>query len=180
MINYYSPVQTTPFSRKEKIKARLWRIVWVLFYRPTPWFFYRYRVWLLNQFGARVDASAHPENSAFIEFPWNLVMGKQASLGERSWVYCLDNISIGDNSCIGQGCQLITGSHNYKSRNFELTTSAITIRIGCWLTSNVTVLGGVAIGDYAVIGVNSLVTKTISENTVAFGQPAKAHGKRFD
>ena len=175
----YTPVQTTPFTKKEKILARFWRFIWLVFFRPTPWFMYKYRVFLLNLFGAIVDYSAHPESSAFVEFPWNLEMKKQASIGERSWIYCLDKIVIGENSCVGQGCQLITGSHNYKSQKFEMVTAPITIGDGCWLTSSVTVLMGVNIGNYCVVGVNSLVTKSIDTNSVALGQPAKIVGKRF-
>ena len=135
---------------------------------------YKFRVFLLNLFGAKVDYSAHPESSSFVEFPWNLMMGKQSSIGEGSWIYCLDKIVIGDNSCIGQKCQLITGSHNYKSKNFEMVTAGISIGKGCWLTSNVVVLMGVNIGDYSVIGINSLVTKSIAVNSVA-----KVQGGRF-
>lgn len=175
----YSPVQTTPFGIKEKILSRLWRAVWILFYRPTPWFMYKFRVFLLNLFGADVHSTAHPENSAFVEFPWNLKMGAQSSVGERSWIYCLDKILIDEKSCIGQDCKLITGSHNYKSKNFEMETKPIVIGKGCWLTSSVTVVMGVSIGDYSVIGINSLVTKSISKNKVAFGSPAKEMSNRF-
>ena len=175
----YKPVQTSPFSKKEKLKARFWRLIWLFLYRPTPWFMYKFRIFLLNVFGAHVDYSAHPENTSFVEFPWNLTMGKLSSIGERSWIYCLDKVTIGENSCIGQGCQLITGSHNYKSQNFEMITAPINIGIGCWLTSNVIVLMGVNINDYSVVGINSLVTKSIDTNSVALGQPAKIVGKRF-
>ena len=178
-MNDYKPTQTTPFSVKEKILARVWNLVWLFFYRTTPWFMYRYRVFLLNLFGAEIARTARPANSARIEYPWRLTMQHQASVGEHSWIYCLDNIYIGENSCIGQGCQLVTGSHNYKSKNFELIKKPINIGTGCWLTSDVTVLLGVDIGDYAVIGTKSLVTRNIPKNSVAFGNPAKVHSKIY-
>lgn len=176
----YSPTQTTPFTTYIKIKARLWRLFWLFFYRPTPWFMYKYRVWLLNLFGANVASTAHPENSAFVEFPWNFTMGDKSSIGEFSWIYCLDKIVIGSNSCVGQRCQLITGSHNYRSSNFEMLTSPVSIGDGCWLSCSVTVLMGVSIGNYSVVGINSLVTKSISANKVVFGNPATVFSKRFE
>lgn len=176
----YTPTQTTPFSRKEKILARLWRFVWLVLYRPTPWFMYRYRVSLLNLFGADISSSAHPANSAFIEYPWRLKMDPKSSIGERSWIYCLDKIHIGENACVGQGCQLITGSHNYKSKEFEMIKNPITIGKCCWLSSDVTVLMGVDIGEHTVVGTKSLVTKPLPSNVVAFGTPAKPHAKRFE
>lgn len=175
----YSPVQSTPFSKATKIKARIWRFIWYLFYRPTPWFMYKYRCFLLNLFGADVSYLAKPSNSAFIEFPWNLKLDKYASVGERSWIYCLDFISIGEYSCIGQDVKLITGSHDYRSEKFEMITKPIYIGVGCWLTSDVTVLMGCSIGDYSVIGVRSLVTKDIPSNILAHGIPAVPAKKRF-
>ena len=176
----YCPVQTTPFSKIEKIKARLWRLVWFLFYRPTPWFLYRYRVFLLNLFGADVAYSARPANSAFIEYPWNLFVADHASLGERSWIYCLDKISIRRYACVGQDVKLVTGSHNPTSSHFEMVTAPISIGEGCWLTSDLTVLMGVTIGDYTVVGVRSLVVSSLPENIIAFGSPAVVVRKRFD
>lgn len=176
----YTPTQTTPFSKAEKLLARIWRLVWLIAYRPTPWFMYRYRIFLLNLFGAKVSNTARPSNSAFVEYPWRLQMDHRSSIGERSWIYCLEKIHIGENSCVGQGCQLITGSHNYKSKHFEMVKMPITIGKCCWLSSDVTVLMGVNVGDYTVIGTRSLVTKSIPSNKIAFGIPAKPYAQRFE
>ena len=175
----YDPVQTTPFSRLEKLKARMWRVVWLFLFRPTPWFMWRFRVFLLRLFGADVSYKARVSNSSFIEFPWNLSMQDCASLGERSWVYCLDKVGIGKYACVGQDVRLITGSHDFRSPRFEMITAPISIGEGAWLTSDVTVLMGVDVGSYSVIGVKSLVSSSIPENTVAYGSPAKPVKKRF-
>jgi len=42
-----------------------------------------------------------------------------------------------------------------------------------WLGANVTVLPGVTIGDNAVIGAGSVVTKDIPANAIAMGVPAR-------
>ena len=42
-----------------------------------------------------------------------------------------------------------------------------------WIGANVTVLKGVTIGKNAVIGAGSVVTKSIPENAIAIGAPAK-------
>jgi putative colanic acid biosynthesis acetyltransferase WcaF len=175
----YSPVQTTPFSNRIKMKSRFWRLIWLLFYRPSPWFMYRYRCYLLRFFGGKISLYSKPANTSFIEFPWNLTLHDYASLGERSWIYCLDEIVIDEYACVGQDVRLITGSHNFESKKFEMITAPIFIGKGCWLTSDVTVLMGCSIGDYSVIGVRSLVTKNIPENVVAVGSPARPIRKRF-
>jgi len=74
------------------------------------------------------------------------------------------------------------------SRNIKLMTSdghdiyhdkrrinpAKSIIIGShvWLSDSVTVLKGCNIGDGSIIGINSLVTKSIGSNKIAVGTPA--------
>lgn len=49
------------------------------------------------------------------------------------------------------------------------------IRIGdrVWLGANVVVMKGVTIGNNSIIGMNSVITNDIPENSVAVGSPAK-------
>lgn len=49
----------------------------------------------------------------------------------------------------------------------------ITVGNNVWFGANVTVLAGVEIGDNAVIGAGSVVTKSIPANVVAVGVPCK-------
>lgn len=42
-----------------------------------------------------------------------------------------------------------------------------------WIASNVTVLTGVHIGDNAIIGASSIVTKDVPANVIAMGSPAE-------
>lgn len=49
----------------------------------------------------------------------------------------------------------------------------ITIKAGAWLGANVIVLPGVTIGENAVIGAGSVVTRDIPADCVAVGNPAK-------
>ena len=42
-----------------------------------------------------------------------------------------------------------------------------------WIAANAVVLGGVTIGDGAVIGAGSVVTKDIPDDCVAVGNPAR-------
>jgi acetyltransferase-like isoleucine patch superfamily enzyme len=49
-----------------------------------------------------------------------------------------------------------------------------------WIGSNSTILSGVTIGDNAVIGAGSVVTKDIPENMIAVGTPAKAVRSIYD
>lgn len=106
-------------------------------------------------------------------------MGRQSSIGEKAWIYAMAPIAIGDLTCIGKEAYLITGSHNIASNNFELITKPINIGSGCWLTTGVTVLQGVNIGDYSVVAANSTVTKSVEPWSVVGGNPARFIKKRI-
>ena len=47
-----------------------------------------------------------------------------------------------------------------------------------WLCSNVVVVDGVTIGNYAVVGAQSLVATDIAEGVIAAGSPARAVKQR--
>lgn len=49
-----------------------------------------------------------------------------------------------------------------------------------WIGQNSTILPGVHIGDGAIIGLNSVVTRDVPPYTIVTGNPAKAVRKRFD
>ncbi len=95
-------------------------------------------------------------------------------------------VTIGDNVFVGPNVSLLTPLHplrwqdrnQYKSEKGYTTDreygAPITIGDNCWIAGNVTVLAGVKIGSGCVIGAGSVVTKDISENSVAYGNPCRA------
>ena len=91
----YNPVQTTPFSFKEKIKSHLWKLVNATIFKIFPNQIKKPRILLLRLFGAKLSNSVNINRSSKIDHPWNLTMGELSSLGHNSWTYCLDKITIG-------------------------------------------------------------------------------------
>ena len=53
------------------------------------------------------------------------------------------------------------------------------IRNNVSLGANSTIIAGVEIGEYTLIGAGSVVTKNISKNSIAFGNPAKIKSKNY-
>jgi len=49
-----------------------------------------------------------------------------------------------------------------------------------WIGGNSIILAGVKVGDGAIVGANSLVTKDVEPYSIVFGTPAKFHRYRFD
>lgn len=134
---------------------------------------------MLRAFGANVSMQASIHPSAKIDYPWRLTMGDRSSLGKKSWAYCLNNITIGENTCIGQDVYLLTGSHDISSSNFTLITKPIVIGDGVWVATGSTVLPGITLSDMTVVGASSVVVKSTEPNDVIGGNPALFIKKRI-
>ena len=87
-------------------------------------------------------------------------------------------VVIGDNFHSGIECMMIANIHNYdhgqKIPYDEVKIPKdITIEDNVWLGSRVIVLGGVTIGEGAIIQAGSVVVNDIPEYAIAGGHPAK-------
>jgi sugar O-acyltransferase (sialic acid O-acetyltransferase NeuD family) len=101
-------------------------------------------------------------------------IGKGCSILDFSFV--MNNAQISDfvhvhfNCAIGH--DVVVGAYSTVAPSCIIGGYA-KIGEGVKLGMGVKVLPGIEIGDYAVIGANSLVTKNLSANSISFGSPAK-------
>lgn len=184
MVNY-EPVQTNQMPRHEKIVQRLWEWTRPLLFNYTFWYARKWRLRIVR-YVARIGGerskmlsdSISLARKCRIDYPWRLKMGEKSSLGNGAWVYCLNNISIGSNCCIGEDVRLLTGSHDVTSPHFDLVTKPILIQDNVWIATAAIILPGITIGEGAVIAAGSVVTKDVAPWTVVGGNPAKFIKKR--
>ena len=107
-------------------------------------------------------------------------IGDGVGMSGASIVTCSE-IEIGEGTMLGANCNIygtdfhcVDAEERAKQRSTaDAPTAPIKIGKRCWLASNVTVLKGVTIGDEAVVGAMSLVTKDVEARTVVGGVPAK-------
>ena len=135
-------------------------------------------------------------NSALSEDVWinankvrsdetRVMIGNNCHIGRRNYFSTATKISILDYSFTGIDCHFLSCGHITKSPYTPYLTSGITdgkpifVGVNCWLTTSVTVLGGVSIGHGSVIGAGSLVNKDIPPFSLAVGNPCKVI-KRFN
>lgn len=121
-----------------------------------------------------------------IEQPFVCDYGYNISVGEGFFanynLVILDPapVTFGDNVFIAPNCSFTTASHplDAERRNKGLETcKPIHVGNNVWIGANVVVLPGVTIGDNAVIGAGSVVTRDIPTGYVAYGNPCKPHRK---
>jgi putative colanic acid biosynthesis acetyltransferase WcaF len=172
-IDDFNPVQTTPYSVKLKLKIYLWKFINKTIFRIIPNQLRKPRILMLRLFGANLASSVFIHRKSNIEHPWNLTMGHLSSVGENSWIYCLDKIIIGQKCTIGKDCYLITGSHDVTDFFFSQLTKPIIIKDGTWVTTGVYIMPGVIIEEFNVIGAKSLVLNNTQPFSIVAGNPAK-------
>jgi len=109
-----------------------------------------------------------------------LIMGKRTIIMQASYINPTKPIIIGDDSGIGGHCLLFThGSWNSVLEGYPVKFAPISIGKKVWLPWRVFVMPGVSIGDGAVIGADSLLTKDVPGNSLAAGSPAKVVKENF-
>ena len=106
------------------------------------------------------------------------ILGKDVTaIGYEGFWDCQGQITIGDYSFLAHGVKILTGYHDYsltnKKRQQTVRTKPVTIGKGVWIASFVIILPGVIIGDHAVVGAGSVVTKNIPARQLWAGNPAK-------
>ena len=167
-------------SLKNKIGRVVWNVFWLFLFRPTPRgnLFRPWRIALLKMFGAKVKWSSNVLPSCRIWQPWKLTMGAYACLSEGVDCYTVDEIVIGAQATVSQGVKLCSAGHDITSKIMELTHKPIMIGINAWVAGWSIILPGVTIGEGAVVGAGSVVTKDVESWSVVVGNPAKFIKKR--
>ena len=128
-------------------------------------------------------------SGVWIETPFICDYGGHISIGANTFVNanCIfidDNkISIGENGLIGPHVQIYTAEHPLKAseriveseEGTRYMTSSKPVMIGdnVWIGGNTVILPGIRIGNNVTVGAGSVVTKSIPDNVLAFGNPCK-------
>jgi len=105
-----------------------------------------------------------------------LEVGKYTFINYGASIAAHKLIRIGDHCLIGTHCIMMDNDFHHISVNKRKTlpeSKPIILGNHVWLGNRVTVLKGVTIGDYAVVGAGSVVTRDIPSYSVAAGNPAR-------
>ena len=91
-------------------------------------------------------------------------------------VGCAESVTIGDRCIVAEAYIRDTSSHGLdpETRHVPGGAKIVPVVLGgnVWVGSHAHILPGVQIGDNSVIGVNSVVTRSLPENVFAAGSPA--------
>jgi len=130
----------------------------------------------VNLYGCTIGDNS--KVGAFVEIQKNAYIGKNCKISSHSFI--CEGVHIEDNVFIGHNVTFINDKY---PRSINETGSLQTendwkvvetfIRKGASIGSSSTILCGVTVGENAIIGAGSVVTKDVPSNTIVAGVPAK-------
>jgi len=130
----------------------------------------------VNLYGCEVGDES--KIGAFVEVQKNAKIGKFCKISSHTFV--CEGVTIEDNVFIGHGVTFINDSYpRATSAPGKLQTEAdwkverTLVRTGASIGSGATILAGLTIGENAIVGAGSTVTKDVPRNAIVAGNPAR-------
>jgi putative colanic acid biosynthesis acetyltransferase WcaF len=164
----------SPWTLQQRVRMLVWEYAWLLLCQWTPKPLNRWRLFILRLFGATLHGKPFVHQRARITLPWNLIMHDHACLGDRAHAYSLDKIEIHEGATIAQEAYLCTGTHEFGNPALPLLTGQITVESRAFVGARTFVLPGIRIGEGAVVGASSVVTRDVAALDRVAGNPARS------
>jgi acetyltransferase-like isoleucine patch superfamily enzyme len=122
--------------------------------------------------GATIGKNCNINCHTFIEN--DVIIGDRVTI--KSGVYIWDSIEIGNDVFLGPNVTFVNDKYPRSKQypqKFQVTKIDNFVSVG----ANSTIMGGVHIGEYALIAAGSLVTKDVPPYSLMLGNPARVAGK---
>lgn len=122
------------------------------------------------------DPSKHHEIQRFEP---RIYIGHRVTSSGGLTIAALGQVTIEDDVMMASNVYISDGQHGFQNANEPFKyqrmwrIAPVLIRRGCWIGQNVVITSGVTIGEFSIIGANSVVTKSIPAHSIAVGSPAR-------
>jgi acetyltransferase-like isoleucine patch superfamily enzyme len=137
----------------------------------------------VNAYGCEIGDGS--KVGAFVEIQKGVTIGKNCKISSHSFL--CEGVHIEDNVFVGHNVTFINdmfprATNADGSLQSEADWKVVETRIckGASLGSSVTILGGITVGENAIVGAGSVVTKNVAPGTIVAGNPAKPIRKVSD
>jgi UDP-2-acetamido-3-amino-2,3-dideoxy-glucuronate N-acetyltransferase len=118
--------------------------------------------------GARIGRDCNLNAHCFVEN--DVIVGDRVTL--KCGVYLWDGMRVEDDVFIGPNATFVNDRFP-RSRQKPARFLNVVICKGASIGAGATILGGVTIGEHAMVGAGSVVTRDVPANTLVYGNPAR-------
>lgn len=114
------------------------------------------------------------------QFDSRIIIGNNVTATERLQVAACSEVNIGNDVMFASNVHINDSMHGFGRTDLAFKyqplqgIAPIKIGQGCWIGQNVVILPGVEVGEFSIIGANSVVTRDVPARTIAAGSPARA------
>ncbi|HEX3079963.1 MAG TPA: acyltransferase [Puia sp.] len=130
----------------------------------------------VNAYGCTIDDNS--KIGAFVEIQKGAFIGKNCKISSHTFI--CEGVHIEDNVFVGHGVMFTndlfpkaTNTDGSPQTEADWKVIKTVVKKGASIGSNATILCGITIGENALVGAGSVVTKDVLPNTVVAGVPAK-------
>ncbi len=130
----------------------------------------------INLYGCEIGDET--KIGAFVEIQKNASVGRRCKISSHTFV--CEGVTIEDNVFVGHGVTFVNDSYpRATAPSGDLQTEAdwhvetTLVKRGASIGSGATILSKVVIGENAIVGAGSVVTRDVPANTIVAGNPAK-------
>ena len=110
--------------------------------------------------------------------PRNISIGEDSIIGEGVVLDGRDKLVIGNHVDIATEVMIYNSEHDVNDENFIAKNSPVKIEDYVFIGPRVIILAGVTIGRGAIVGAGAVVTKDVPPYAIVGGVPAKIIGER--
>ena len=123
-------------------------------------------------FEGNLDATSFITPPFQIDFPNQMKIEKGVFVNHSLTCMSIGGISIGEGTMIGPHVIIATDNHDLQNKMI-LRCKSVVIGKNVWIGAGAKILPGIHIGNNAVVGAGSVVTKDVEADSVVAGVPAK-------
>ncbi len=138
------------------------------------------RIQALRALGAEIGENVFIGAGFDVRNPANLTIGYNTKLPGKVWIDLpvATRVSIGHDVAVANDLTILTAEHEVNSADFAETGAATSIGDYAWLPTKIIILPGAHVGEGAVVGAGSVVTRPVEPYTIVAGNPARKVGDR--
>jgi acetyltransferase-like isoleucine patch superfamily enzyme len=154
----------------------LYLALWNHVFAKVPLYWFRHLV-VRGLYGLKMGRS-NLHRAVFLLSPWGITVGDNVNIQMGCFLDGRGGLTIGNNVDLTPGVRILTEQHDVDSPGYDTVKKAVHIHdhvvVGSWAL----ILPGVVVGEGAVIGAGSVVTKNVLPYTVVAGNPAVVKRER--